>query len=144
MQGEADAKHEVSAGRYDRSLALFKQRLEDDFTGGNNVPFVFGQVLPHDPPLKRFVARDLIRTHGGREIDKTDGFQLLFDTAVEAVAYAQDYHDARCSAMGDGFNRRDARFNSVDTRFNSVEQKVEQYFKEINDNIADVETKVTT
>ncbi|MEM9345251.1 MAG: sialate O-acetylesterase [Planctomycetota bacterium] len=61
MQGEADAKHEVSAGRYDQSLALLKKRLEDDFAGGEDVPFVFGQVLPHDPPLKRFVARDLIR-----------------------------------------------------------------------------------
>lgn len=61
MQGEADAKHKVSAGRYDESLALLKKRIEDDFAGGEDVPFVFGQVLPHNPPLKRFIARDLIR-----------------------------------------------------------------------------------
>lgn len=61
MQGEADAKHEVSAGRYDRSLSLLKSRLEEDFAGGNDVPFVFGQVLPHDPPLARFTSRNLIR-----------------------------------------------------------------------------------
>ena len=30
----------------------------------------------------------------GREIDKTDGFLLLFDTAADAVAYALAYHHA--------------------------------------------------
>jgi hypothetical protein len=94
MQGEADAKHEVSAGRYDRSLSLLKSRLEEDFADGSNVPFVFGQVLPHDPPLKRFVARDLIRQRMAdadwrsgtkHAIDNvwmvsTDGMELLKDT----------------------------------------------------------------
>jgi len=61
MQGEADAKNEVSAGRYDQTLALLKKRMEEDFTGGKDVPLVFGQVLPHDPPLDRFTHRDLIR-----------------------------------------------------------------------------------
>jgi hypothetical protein len=61
MQGEADAKHEVSAGRYDKTLALFKQRIEEDFADGNDVPLVFGQVLPHEPAMKRFTSRDLIR-----------------------------------------------------------------------------------
>lgn len=94
MQGEADAKHEVSAGRYDRSLALLKQRLEEDFTGGNDVPFVFGQVLPHDPPLARFTSRDLIRQRMAQSdwrsgddravnniwMVSTDGMELLKDT----------------------------------------------------------------
>lgn len=61
MQGEADAKHEVSAGRYDRTLSLLKKRLEQDFAQGQDVPLVFGQVLPHEPAAKRFIARDLIR-----------------------------------------------------------------------------------
>lgn len=94
MQGEADAKHEVSAGRYDQSLALLKQRLEEDFAKGKDVPFVFGQVLPHDPPLARFTARDLIRQRmaeadwrsgNDRAVNNiwmvpTEGMELLKDT----------------------------------------------------------------
>ena len=40
------------------------------------------------------VARDLLAGRGGREIDKTDGMLLLFDTAADALAYAADYHRA--------------------------------------------------
>ena len=40
------------------------------------------------------VARDLLPTWGGREIDKTDGMLLLFEHATEAVAYAVAYHHA--------------------------------------------------
>ena len=39
-------------------------------------------------------ARDLLQTHGGREIDKTDGMLLLFEAAGDAVAYALAYHRA--------------------------------------------------
>jgi predicted ATPase/class 3 adenylate cyclase/Tfp pilus assembly protein PilF len=38
------------------------------------------------------VARDLLSPHGGREIDKTDGFLLLFESAASALAYAGAYH----------------------------------------------------
>ena len=37
-------------------------------------------------------ARDLLATHSGREIDRTDGFFLLFDDATAAALYALDYH----------------------------------------------------
>ncbi len=40
------------------------------------------------------IARDLLYQHGGREIDKTDGFLLLFDRPWPAVLYALDYHRA--------------------------------------------------
>jgi predicted ATPase/class 3 adenylate cyclase len=40
------------------------------------------------------VARDLLPTWRGREIDKTDGMLLLFDTASDAAAYAMAYHRA--------------------------------------------------
>ena len=40
------------------------------------------------------VARDLLRAWRGREIDKTDGFLLLFDAAADAVGYALAYHRA--------------------------------------------------
>ena len=36
-------------------------------------------------------ARDLIARHRGHEIDKTDGFLLLFDRPVEALAFALEY-----------------------------------------------------
>ncbi len=39
-------------------------------------------------------ARDLLPAHGGREIDKTDGMLLMFDSADAAVRYAHAYHGA--------------------------------------------------
>ena len=39
-------------------------------------------------------ARDLLPALRGREIDKTDGMLLLFDTAADAVGYALAYHRA--------------------------------------------------
>ena len=36
-------------------------------------------------------ARALVHQHGGREIDKTDGFLLMFDRPIEAVAFALAY-----------------------------------------------------
>ena len=38
------------------------------------------------------LARDLLEEHSGLEIDKTDGFLLLFDRPWQAVLYALDYH----------------------------------------------------
>ena len=40
------------------------------------------------------LARDLIATWRGREIDKTDGMLVLFDAVADAVGYALAYHDA--------------------------------------------------
>ena len=40
--------------------------------------------------LDRF-ARDILQRHRGREIDKTDGFLLLFERPVQAVAFAIEY-----------------------------------------------------
>ncbi|MBN8492991.1 MAG: tetratricopeptide repeat protein [Burkholderiales bacterium] len=40
------------------------------------------------------VARDLLPQWRGREIDKTDGMLLMFDTAADAVYYALHYHHA--------------------------------------------------
>jgi len=39
-------------------------------------------------------ARDLLPAWRGREIDKTDGMLLMFDSAVDAVNYALSYHRA--------------------------------------------------
>jgi predicted ATPase len=40
------------------------------------------------------VARSLLRNWHGREIGRTDGFLLLFDTCDDALGFAWDYHDA--------------------------------------------------
>jgi len=40
------------------------------------------------------IARDLLVEYGGREIDKSDGFLLLFDEPTAAANYAQAYHRA--------------------------------------------------
>lgn len=37
------------------------------------------------------LVRGLIHQHGGREIDKTDGFLILFERPIEAVGFALDY-----------------------------------------------------
>ena len=37
------------------------------------------------------MARTLLRAHGGQEIDKTDGFLLMFDRPAQAVAFALKY-----------------------------------------------------
>jgi non-specific serine/threonine protein kinase len=39
-------------------------------------------------------ARERLGTWRGREIDKSDGFLLLFDRAADALGYALDYHHA--------------------------------------------------
>ena len=40
------------------------------------------------------IARDLLKQHGGREIDKTDGFLALFERPIQAVAFAVAYQRA--------------------------------------------------
>jgi putative peptide modification system cyclase len=37
------------------------------------------------------LARTILHRHGGREIDKTDGFLLLFERPIQAVAFALEY-----------------------------------------------------
>jgi hypothetical protein len=102
MQGEQDAKHELSAGLYDKALGELKRRIEEDLNS-KPVPFVFGQVLPHEPPLERFVWRDLIRSQQARAdmrsgtpeailgcwMVSTDGMPLQDDTVhFSATGYA--------------------------------------------------------
>jgi class 3 adenylate cyclase len=40
------------------------------------------------------VARELLELHAGREIDRTDGFFLLFDDVGRAAAFALGYQEA--------------------------------------------------
>jgi hypothetical protein len=61
MQGEQDAKHAVSATTYASSLNQLRKRLAEDLQTQPDLPLVFGQVLPHDPPAARFTHRQEIR-----------------------------------------------------------------------------------
>ncbi len=49
------------------------------------------------------LTRDLIHKHAGREVDRTDGFFVLFDRPVDAVVFAMAFHRAmeRLSAEED-------------------------------------------
>ena len=49
------------------------------------------------------VARDLLSTFNGREIDKSDGFLLLFERPIEAVRFAMAYQ-ARLRELGATFD----------------------------------------
>ena len=44
-------------------------------------------------------AREALRRHRGREIDRADGFFLIFESASDAAGYALDYH-AVLSSLG--------------------------------------------
>ncbi|MBL8362088.1 MAG: tetratricopeptide repeat protein [Rubrivivax sp.] len=44
-------------------------------------------------------ARALLAQHGGREIDRSDGFFLLFADVASAAAFTLGYHEA-CAALG--------------------------------------------
>lgn len=93
MQGEQDSKHTISADAYAVSLKRLKRRIEEDLNNGQPIPMVFGQVLPHEPALPRFVARETIRVRmsqadqdsghdnaiKGCKMISTDSFPLLPD-----------------------------------------------------------------
>ncbi|HPS00134.1 MAG TPA: sialate O-acetylesterase [Candidatus Sumerlaeota bacterium] len=93
MQGEHDSKQQESALAYSANLARLKRRIEEDL-GCGPVPLVYGQVLPYEPALTRFVARREIRASQqvahclsgqpaairGAWMVPTDGMPLLPDT----------------------------------------------------------------
>ena len=94
MQGEQDSKNEVSASTYAANLNQLRRRLAEDMQVNKDMPLVFGQVLPYDPPMERFTHRNEIRAQmaacdsesGKPETMKntvmvsTDGFSIGSDT----------------------------------------------------------------
>ena len=63
------------------------------------------------------VARDLLSTCRGLEIDKTDGMLLLFESAAGAVGYALAYHRARAALPVPLKARAGLHFGQVTLRF---------------------------
>ena len=67
------------------------------------------------------VARDLLRSCRGREIDKSDGFLLLFATAADALAYALGYQRALAGLSTPLLARAGLHVGPVTTRANSAD-----------------------
>jgi predicted ATPase/class 3 adenylate cyclase len=67
------------------------------------------------------VARDLLQTHRGREIDKTDGMLMMFDGAADAVSFAMDYHKALAALRRPLSARAGLHFGAVLLRENSAD-----------------------
>lgn len=122
MQGEQDSKNQISASHYAASLKLLRKRLAEDLGLSEDLPVVFGQVLPHDPPLERFTHRDEIRAQmaacdfrsGKPEamvnaaMVSTDGISLLPDTV--------HYDTAGQLELGKKFGQVMAELNRVNLR----------------------------
>jgi hypothetical protein len=68
MQGEQDAKHEIPANEYAKSLKQLRNRLARDLDV-EKLPMAFGQVLPFKPAPERFVYRQVVR----EQMEKADG-----------------------------------------------------------------------
>ena len=66
-------------------------------------------------------ARDLLPTWRGREIDKTDGMLLLFDSAADAVGYALAYHRALAALKLPFSARAGIHVGPVSLRANSAD-----------------------
>src|SRR5688500_13746473 len=67
------------------------------------------------------VSRDLLRRCRGREIDKSDGFLLLFATAADALEYALGYQSALAGLGVPLTARAGLHVGPVTTRANSAE-----------------------
>ncbi len=78
-----------------RTEAVLKTLLISDLVGSTRLVEQLGdrrtaQLFEQHDRL----ARDLMVRHGGLEIDKSDGFLMLFDRPLRAVSYALAYHQA--------------------------------------------------
>lgn len=117
MQGEQDSKNAISAGRYAANLRRLRDRLAADLelTAPTDLPLVFGQVLPHDPPEARFTHRDEIRVEmaladqnsgdskaiPGARMLPTDGIPLLSDNVHYTTAGQWELGTAFADALAE-------------------------------------------
>ena len=83
------------AASADRAMSVIKALLLTDVVDSTRLSEALGDSAmaevwaAHDR-----VSRALLAEGRGREIDKTDGMLMLFDSAADAVAYASQYHRA--------------------------------------------------
>ncbi len=90
--------------------AVLKTLLVSDLVGSTRLVEELGDRAAADlgQRLDR-LARDLMVAHQGLEIDKTDGFLLLFDRPLAALHYALEYHAALRRLSDDDGRRIEAR-----------------------------------
>lgn len=141
MQGEQDSKHEVSANAYATSLKRLRKRLSEDMKSVADLPLVFGQVLPHEPPLERFSHRQEIREQmaacdassnkpeamTNTMMVSTDGYSLLPDTVHYDAAGQLKLGEAFASAMKQllaGVSAKDSQADPADSQSKVPESSV--------------------
>ena len=74
---------------------MLKTLLLTDLVESTRLVERLGDAKAHEILVRHDrLARDLLERWGGREIDKSDGFLLLFQRPSEAVEYALAYHAA--------------------------------------------------
>jgi len=108
MQGEADAKHEVSATEYAQGLRQWHQRLLEDI-GAAPCPLVYGQALPYAPRAKRFTHPVELR-QSQANLDRDSGHPDAYEWArmvpTEGMPLLDDtvhYNAAGQLALGKAF-----------------------------------------
>ncbi len=82
--------------------AALKTLLVSDLVGSTRLVETLGDA----PAMEVFaqhdrLARDLLEEHEGLEVDKTDGFLLLFERPLAAVLYALAYHRSLARLSGE-------------------------------------------
>lgn len=81
-----------------------------------------------DPAMARLsaehdgMARALIRQHGGREIGRSDGFLVLFDSAPQALSFAHDYHRVLMQLPGQPTSRLGIHTGELTFRSNTQDE----------------------
>ena len=89
-----DSKAPVAAGSEEQGEVL-RALLICDLVGSTALVETLGDRRAAELGARHDrLARDLLARHGGREIDKTDGFLLLFERPIQALSFALDYHEA--------------------------------------------------
>jgi len=84
----------VAADEVPASEPVLKTLLMTDLVGSTELTSALGDALAaqlfarHDS-----IARELMAKHKGLEIDKTDGFLIIFDRPFDAAMYALALHD---------------------------------------------------
>jgi class 3 adenylate cyclase/tetratricopeptide (TPR) repeat protein/TolB-like protein len=98
MASPGGSRHDESrsGGPPSREVALdvsLKTLVLTDLVDSTGLLEKLGEARANDAFIRHDrLARDLVARHEGREIDKSDGFLLLFDRPRHAVAWALAYH----------------------------------------------------
>ncbi len=75
-------------------ICVIRTVLFSDLVGSTSLVVSLGDRLSSELWARHDrIARDLLPQFAGKEIDKSDGFFMLFDRPIDAVGYALAYHD---------------------------------------------------